>query len=59
MAYLAMGLAILVTVGVTWPVAAIVDLAAMLIGLPLLIRWMVRARPRKARVGEVPEGALP
>jgi hypothetical protein len=42
-----------------WSGPTIAKLAIVMIALPLLVTWIVRARPRKAQIDAVPEDALP
>ncbi len=51
--------ALIITSFSAWPWTAVVKIAIILVSLPLLIRWLVRARPRRAPLDTLPPSALP
>lgn len=43
----------------SWNISALVKLGIVLVTLPLLVAWLISARPRRARIDAVPPEAVP
>lgn len=54
-----LGWVLVVTSFGVWPVTAIIKGIIVIVSLPLLVRWAIRARPRDVALTAIPADALP